>query len=153
MDGITREKYMRLALQEAAAASDRGEVPVGCVICDEKGNVIASAGNRCEELHNATVHAEMEALKEASACKEDWRLDGCTLFVTLEPCPMCAGAIMNSRISTVVYGAKDPVKGSCGSVIDLFSEGYPSHPAVFSGVLAEKSTDLLQQFFKKQRKS
>lgn len=152
MDILQQEEFMGLALKEASAASDRGEVPVGCVICDENGKIIAAAGNRCEECHDATAHAELEAIKAASAYRNDWRLDGCTLFVTLEPCPMCAGAIINSRLPVVVYGAKDDVKGSCGSVIDLFSENYPSHPAVFGGILAQKSTELLQSFFKAQRK-
>lgn len=151
MDILQHEEFMGLALKEALAALKRGEVPVGCVICDENGKIIASAGNRCEELHDATAHAEVEAIRAASAYKNDWRLDGCTLFVTLEPCPMCAGAIINARISTVVFGAKDEVKGSCGSVIDLFSENYPSHPAVFGGILAPKSTELLQSFFRGQR--
>ena len=104
------------------------------------------------EKHDATAHAEMEAIREASAAVGDWRLDGCTLFVTLEPCPMCAGAIMNSRIRHVVFGARDAVKGACGSVIDLFYENFPDKAAVFGGVLAEESAEKLSTFFDSVRK-
>ena len=108
---------MRLALLLAEEATAAGEVPVGCVVCNASGEVIGRGRNRCMEKHDATAHAEMEAIREASAAVGDWRLDGCTLYVTLEPCPMCAGAIMNSRIRHVVFSARDAVKGACGSVI------------------------------------
>lgn len=147
-----REHYMRLALLLAEEASEAGEVPVGCVVCNASGEVIGRGRNRCIEKHDATAHAEMEAIREASAAVGDWRLDGCTLYVTLEPCPMCAGAIMNSRIRQVVFGARDAVKGACGSVIDLFYENFPDKAAVFGGVLAEESAEKLSTFFDSVRK-
>lgn len=147
-----REHYMRIALLLAEEASAAGEVPVGCVVCNASGEVIGRGRNRCMEKHDATAHAEMEAIREASAAVGDWRLDGCTLFVTLEPCPMCAGAIMNSRIRHVVFGARDAVKGACGSVIDLFYENFPDKAAVFGGVLAEESAEKLSTFFDSVRK-
>ena len=143
---------MRIALLLAEEASAAGEVPVGCVVCDASGEVIGMGRNRCIEKHDATAHAEMEAIREASAAVGDWRLDGCTLYVTLEPCPMCAGAIMNSRIRQVVFGARDAVKGACGSVIDLFYENFPDKAAVFGGVLAEESAEKLSTFFDSVRK-
>ena len=142
---------MHHALSLAAEASSSGEVPVGCVICDTSGSIIGRGRNRCIEKHDATAHAEIEAIREASASMGDWRLERCTLFVTLEPCPMCAGAIMNSRIHTVVFGARDPVKGACGSIVDLFSENFPDKAAVYSGVLAEESAKVLSDFFKQVR--
>ena len=143
---------MRLALLLAEEASAAGEVPVGCVVCNASGEVIGRGRNRCIEKHDATAHAEMEAIREASSAVGDWRLDGCTLYVTLEPCPMCAGAIMNSRIRRVVFGARDAVKGACGSVIDLFYENFPDKAAVFGGVLAEESAEKLSTFFDSVRK-
>ncbi len=143
---------MRLALLLAEEASAAGEVPVGCVVCNASGEVIGRGRNRCIEKHDATAHAEIEAIREASAAVGDWRLDGCTLYVTLEPCPMCAGAIMNSRIRQVVFGARDAVKGACGSVIDLFYENFPDKAAVFGGVLAEESAEKLSTFFDSVRK-
>ena len=143
---------MRLALLLAEEASAAGEVPVGCVVCNASGEVIGRGRNRCMEKHDATAHAEMEAIREASAAVGDWRLDGCTLYVTLEPCPMCAGAIMNSRIRQVVFGARDAVKGACGSVIDLFYENFPDKAAVFGGVLTEESAEKLSTFFDSVRK-
>ena len=143
---------MRLALFLAEEASAAGEVPVGCVVCNASGEVIGRGRNRCIEKHDATAHAEMEAIREASSAVGDWRLGGCTLYVTLEPCPMCAGAIMNSRIRHVVFGARDAVKGACGSVIDLFYENFPDKAAVFGGVLAEESAEKLSTFFDSVRK-
>ena len=93
----------------------------------------------------------MEAIREACACRADWRLDGCSLYVTLEPCPMCAGAILNARIPRLIYGAREENSGSCGSVIDLFSENYGHHPAVYAGVCAEESRELLRKFFSAAR--
>ena len=142
---------MAQALALAREAGSEGEVPVGCVVTDENGTVIGRGRNRRESGADATAHAEIEAIREACRSRNDWRLDGCTLTVTLEPCPMCAGAILNARISTVVYGAKDEVSGSCGSVIDLFSERYGHSPAVYSGVLKEECTAVLQDFFRKLR--
>ena len=142
---------MQQALTLAKEAAACGEVPVGCVVCDASGAVIGRGRNRCLQKHDATAHAEIEAIREASASLGDWRLDGCTLLVTLEPCPMCTGAIMNARVRTVVFGARDPVKGACGSVIDLFSEHFPDKAAVYSGVLAEDSAVMLSTFFDQVR--
>ena len=148
---MDREKYMDHALELAQRAYGEGEIPVGCVIVDEQGRVIGSGRNNREDSHDATRHAELEAIREACKAVGDWRLSGCTLFVTLEPCPMCAGAIINSRIPTVVFGAKDENTGSCGSVINLFEERYGHKPAIYGGVRAEESARLLKEFFKKAR--
>mgnify|MGYP004551795281 FL=1 len=151
MTAMDREDYMDLALELARKAYDAGEIPVGCVITDASGEVIGRGYNTREETHDATQHAEMEAIREACRSVGDWRLSGCTLYVTLEPCPMCAGGIINSRIPTVVYGAKDENTGSCGSVINLFEERYGHKPALYGGVRAEQSAELLKDFFKKTR--
>lgn len=148
---MDREYYMDLALELARKAYDAGEIPVGCVITDASGEVIGRGYNTREETHDATQHAEMEAIREACRSVGDWRLSGCTLYVTLEPCPMCAGGIINSRIPTVVYGAKDENTGSCGSVINLFEERYGHKPALYGGVRAEQSAELLKDFFRKTR--
>lgn len=147
MNPADREQSMREALCLAEEAAELGEIPVGCVITDRAGKVIGRGRNRREEAHDATAHAELEAIREACASLGDWRLEGCSLYVTLEPCPMCAGAIINSRIPTLVYGAADAVSGSCGSVIDLFFERYGHHPTVYAGVLAEEAAELLRSFF------
>ena len=144
---MDREHYMCLALELAREAAEAGEVPVGCVITDADGTVIGTGRNRREETHSASAHAEMEAIARACDALGTWRLSGCTLYVTLEPCPMCAGAIINSRIPTVVYGAKETNFGSCGSVINLFEERYGHHPAVYGGVLADECAAVLSAFF------
>ena len=148
---MDREYFMSLAMQLAKEAANSGEVPVGCIIVDENNNIIGRGRNRREENSDATAHAEIEAIREACRHMGDWRLEGCTMFVTLEPCPMCTGAIINSRIPTVVFGARDAVTGSCGSVIDLFCERYGHSPAVFPGVLKDESAALLKSFFKNKR--
>ena len=148
---MEREEYMALALALAKEAADAGEVPVGCVIADGEGRVIGRGRNRREESCDATAHAEVEAIRQACAALGNWRLEQCSLYVTLEPCPMCTGAIINSRIPTVVFGAREALSGSCGSVIDLFSENYGHKPAVFGGVLAEDSASLLRDFFRGKR--
>ena len=138
---------MRIALLLAEEASAAGEVPVGCVVCNASGKVIGRGRNRCMEKHDATAHAEMEAIREASSAVGDWRLDGCTLYVTLEPCPMCAGAMLMSRLSRCVYAAADPAQGCCGSVYDL-----PGDPAL-RGVTRwthqsdPRAAELLKGFF------
>ena len=142
---------MSLALALAKEAADNGEVPVGCVIVDGDGNIIGRGRNRRIEKNDATAHAEMEAIRDASAAKGDWRLDDCTMYVTLEPCPMCTGAIIMSRIPTLVFGAREALTGSVGSVIDLFAEKYGHSPAVYTGVLAEECSQLLKDFFKGKR--
>ena len=146
-----KERYMYMALALAAEAADAGEVPVGCVIVDPAGEVIGAGRNRREENGDATAHAEVEAIRQACAALGDWRLEGCALFVTLEPCPMCAGAIINARIPVVVYGAREDKSGSCGSVIDLFSENYGFRPKVYGGVLKEECAGLLRTFFESKR--
>ena len=145
------EYYMRVTLELAAQAADMGEVPVGCVITDAHGRIIAKAHNTRESENDATAHAELTAI--SSACKEigNWRLEGCTLYVTLEPCPMCAGAIINARVPTIVYGARDSLTGSCGSVLNIFSENYPHKPAIYGGVFADESAELLRKFFEALR--
>ena len=148
---MEREQYMRKALELAEEAAAAGEVPVGCVIAGPDGTVIGRGRNRREETGDATAHAEVEAIRQACAVLGDWRLSGCTLYVTLEPCPMCTGAVINARIPTVVYGAREALSGSCGSVIDLFSEAYGHRPAVFPGVLREECAALLRDFFREKR--
>lgn len=144
------ENYMMMALSEAMMGASMGEIPVGAIIVKD-GEVIARAHNLRENGGGATAHAEIVAINEASEKLSTWRLSGCELYVTLEPCPMCAGAIINSRIDRVVFGAKDPRMGAMGSVIDL--NNYPlGHKAeVKSGVLAEESLELLRDFFKDMR--
>ena len=148
---MEREEYMSLALALAKEAAQAGEVPVGCVIADGEGRVIGRGRNRREESGDATAHAEVEAIRQACAATGNWRLEKCSIYVTLEPCPMCTGAIINSRIPTVVFGAREALSGSCGSVIDLFSENYGHRPAVFGGVLAEDCASLLRDFFRGKR--
>ena len=148
---MDREFYMQKALELAREAAEAGEVPVGCVIADSEGNIIGTGRNRREEYADATAHAEMEAIRQACAAKGDWRLDDCSLYVTLEPCPMCTGAIMQSRIPRIIFGAREPQTGSCGSVIDLFRENYGHSPAVYPGVLGEESSQLMRRFFKEKR--
>ena len=146
-----REQWMREALELAERAERAGEVPVGCLVLGPDGSVLGRGRNRREQRADATAHAELEAIRQACAALGSWRLDGCTLVVTLEPCPMCAGAIINARISTLVYGAREPLSGSCGSVIDLFQEHYGHAPAIYGGVLAEDCAALLQRFFRDRR--
>lgn len=144
------EYYMSQALELAREAADAGEVPVGCVIVRD-GAVISRGRNRREEKQAVCSHAEMEAMAQANATLGSWRLDNCALYVTLEPCPMCAGAIINSRIRRVVYGAADTKAGCCGSVTDLFAMPFNHHPAVEQGLRAEEAQELLQAFFKDLR--
>ena len=147
---MTDFELMGLALEEARKAAALGEVPVGAVVA-RRSEVVAAAHNTRETEKNALHHAELLAID--AACKKlgGWRLWECELFVTLEPCPMCAGGIINSRIPTVVYGAKDENTGSCGSVINLFEERYGHKPALYGGVRAEQSAELLKDFFRKTR--
>jgi tRNA(adenine34) deaminase len=142
---------MRAALAEARRALDEGEVPVGCVVVRE-GAVIGRGHNQVERLRDATAHAEMIALGAASSALEDWRLSECTLYVTLEPCTMCAGAIVLSRVGRVVYGALDPKAGACGSVLNVLDEPGLNHaPALTSGVMADEAGSLLSAFFQARR--
>ena len=142
---------MHLALREAERALEHDDVPVGCVIAHE-GEVLASAPNEREWRGDPTAHAEVLALREASARLGTWRIGGTVLYVTLEPCAMCAGAIVLGRIPRVVYGAMDPNAGAAGSVIDVLGEPRLNHrPAVAGGLLAEESADLLRTFFATRR--
>jgi tRNA(adenine34) deaminase len=142
--------FMKIALKEAELASDEGEVPVGAVIIKD-GEIIASARNNREATGDATGHAELLAIRDACKALGGWHLDKCELYVTLEPCPMCMGAIINSRLGKVVYGAKDAKAGACGSVIDLRSYPFNHKPLVKSGFMAEECASLLTDFFKKRR--
>lgn len=144
------EEYMRQALDLAREAAACGEVPVGCVIVKD-GRVIGRGRNRREERQAAWSHAEMEAMAQANRALGTWRLDGCTLYVTLEPCPMCAGAILNARIPKVFYGARDSAFGACGGVTNLFMEQFPHRPALVGGILAEDCQAVLAEFFGKLR--
>lgn len=148
---MQREEYMSLALELARQAAAAGEVPVGCVIAGRDGKILGRGRNRRQERPDATAHAEIEAIRQACAALGDWRLEGCTMYVTLEPCPMCTGAIINARIPTLVFGAREAISGSCGSVIDLFSENYGHHPAVYTGVLGEACAQVLRDFFRGRR--
>lgn len=148
---MTREEYMSAALELAALAAAEGEVPVGCVVVSPGGEIIGTGRNRREGGHDATAHAEIEAIRQACRHTGSWRLDGCSLYVTLEPCPMCAGAIINSRISKLFYAAREERTGSCGSVINLFMEPYGHEPQIVGGILEEESTSLLRGFFKSLR--
>ena len=149
--GMTKEVWMREALAEAALAAAAGDIPVGCVIVDGEGNIIARGRNRREEAHDATAHAEVEAIRAASKLRQSWRMEDCSIVVTLEPCPMCAGAILNARFGTVIYGAREEKTGSLGSVVDLYSENYGYHPKVYGGILANDCAALLKDFFEKMR--
>src|SRR5262249_23612559 len=143
---------MRLALAEAEAALAEHEVPIGAVIRHE-GRVIASAHNQREQLHDPTAHAEMIAITQAAEALGSWRLEGCTLYVTLEPCPMCAGAIVQARIPLVVYGASDPKAGAVQTLFQLLTHRRLNHQTPFvSGVLAEQCGRMLTQFFAEQRR-
>ena len=144
------ERFMRLALEEAEKAAQEGETPVGAVIV-RNGEVIATARNRRELGKNALYHAELSAIDLACRKLGGWRLWECELYVTLEPCPMCAGAAINARLRRVVYGASDAKAGSCGSRINLFELGYNHRPECVCGVLAEESTALLKHFFAELR--
>lgn len=148
----TDEMYMREALALAAEATIDGEAPIGAVIVRDD-RIVGRGRNRREKDKNALAHAEIEAINEACAALGGWRLIGCTMYVTLEPCPMCAGAIINSRIERVVFGASDAKAGSCGSVTDLFALPYNHRPQLVSGVLADECAAVLTEFFRGLRKS
>ena len=153
---MTDEDWMRMALAEAEHAAEEGETPVGAVVVWH-GEAIAAAHNRRETGKNALYHAELEAIDKACRKLGGWRLWECELYVTLEPCPMCAGAMINARVRRVVYGASDPKAGSCGSRINLFEVGYNHRPECVRGVLADECGALLKRFFtdlrrKKERK-
>jgi tRNA(adenine34) deaminase len=145
------EYFMKLALREAIRATEHDDVPVGCVIAHE-GEVLAAAPNERELRSDPTAHCEILALREAAGKLGSWRLSGTVLYVTLEPCAMCAGAIVNARVPRVVYGAPDPKAGAAGSVLDVLGEPRLNHrPEVAAGLLAEDSAGLLREFFLTRR--
>jgi len=144
------ERWMDEALSLAREAGEAGEVPVGCVVI--RGEEILGRGrNRREEERSALAHAEIEAIREACLRLGDWRLEDCALFVTLEPCAMCAGAILNARIPTVVYGLREGKTGACGSVLDLFAEDFGFRPRMYGGVRETECRALMQSFFSRLR--
>lgn len=144
------EFYMRQALALAEEAAWAGEVPVGCVIVRE--GVVVGRGRNCrEEKRSALSHAETEAIAQANAALASWRLEDCALYVTLEPCPMCAGAILNARIPRVYFGARDRAMGACGGVLNLFMESFPNRPALVGGILEEECQTVLRRFFQSLR--
>lgn len=146
-----KNPYMEQAIIEAKKAFNLGEVPVGAIIV-YKGNIIARAHNLRENSNNALAHAEILVINEACKKLNSWRLDNCELYVTLEPCPMCAGAIINARLKTVYFGAYDSKGGACGSVVDLFRKGTFNHtPEVYSGIMEDACEKLLKDFFKMTR--
>ena len=145
-----QETYMAQALSQARQAAAAGEVPVGCVIVKD-GAVVGCGRNRREEKRSALSHAETEAIAMACETLGSWRLDGCELYVTLEPCPMCAGAILNARIPRVWYGARDPFFGACGGVLNLFMEDFPNRPALVGGIREKECRTQLALFFRRRR--
>jgi tRNA(adenine34) deaminase len=150
-DSDSHEQFMRLAMGEAEAAAGEGEVPVGCVIVRE-GRVIGRGRNARERLHDPTAHAEMVAITAAAHALGDWRLEQCTLYVTLEPCPMCMGACLNARVPRVVYGAREPKAGACGSIVDLRApSGFNHRVEVDGGVLGKACAEMLVRFFRARR--
>ena len=142
--------YMARALELGRQAMEEGEVTVGCVIVKD-GVVVGEGRNRRETARTALGHAEIEAIHQACRTLGGWRLTGCTLYVTLEPCPMCAGAIVNARIPALYYGAKDDKAGCCGSVLNLFEERFNHHPRIYGGLMEAECTALLQSFFQNLR--
>ena len=145
------EDFMRQALSEAQRAAEAGEVPIGAVIV-HAGRIVGRGRNACERLNDATAHAEMVAITAAGSALGDWRLEDCTLYVTLEPCPMCLGACLNARVKRVVYGAREPKSGACGSVVDLAAPpGYNHALEVSGGVLADLAGGLMRGFFRDLR--
>lgn len=143
-------RFMKEALALAVKAGERGEVPVGAVIIKD-GEIIASGFNRREEKQNALSHAEIEAINAACKVLESWRLDGCEMYVTLEPCPMCAGAIINARIKTLVFGAYDPKAGSIDSVVNLCDLPYNHKPEIYGGIMEDECLNIMRDFFKNLR--
>ena len=141
-----QEKFMKEAIRQAKKARALEEVPIGCVIVYE-GKIIARGYNRRNTDKNTLSHAELNAIRKASKKLGDWRLEGCTLYVTKEPCPMCAGAILNARIRRVWYGARDEAMGACGGVTNLFMEPFPNRPALVGGILKEECRAVLADFF------
>ena len=152
LDSGIYEKWMKYALLEAIKAFDSGEVPIGCIIV-KNNKIIGKGYNQVETLSDATAHAEMIAITSASSTNEDWRLDECFLFVTKEPCAMCAGAILNSRVKAIIYGLPDKDSGACGSYYDICRDNKQNNfPIIKGGVLKEDSRSLISEFFQNRRK-
>ena len=150
---MTDFDYMELALELARQAADEGDIPVGALITDEEGVVIGRGRNRRRLESDPTAHAEIVAIREAAQHLKSWNLSGCTLYVTLEPCPMCAGAIIQSRLSRVVYGCADPKAGACGTLYNIAKDNRLFHRAdVTAHVMEEECREILQDFFLKCRK-
>lgn len=147
---MDHEYYMSQALALAREAAAVGDVPVGCVIVRD-GEIVGRGRNRREERGDATAHAEVEAIRDACARLGSWRLHRCTLYVTLEPCPMCAGAIVNARVDEVRYGVRDEKAGCCGSVLNLFEERFNHRPRLYRGPLERECGEVLQDFFQNLR--
>ena len=148
---MTHEEYMFEALNLSKEAAAEGDVPVGCIIVSPEGEIIGRGRNRREQNCDATAHAEVEAIREANKKLGTWRLHGCSMYVTLEPCPMCAGAIINSRIAKLFYGSREENSGSCGSVINLFMERYGHSPQIVGGIMDKECKAVLKEFFEKLR--
>ena len=148
---MSHEECMRRALELAKECIADGDVPVGCVIVGADGEIVGEGRNRREADGLATAHAEVEAINMACRNLNTWRLSGCTLYVTLEPCPMCAGAIINARIDEVRYGAREEKSGCCGSVLNLFEERFNHHPRIYGGELERECSAVLGEFFGKLR--
>jgi tRNA(adenine34) deaminase len=145
------DKYMKLALEQAGIAEENGDVPIGAVIVKD-GQIIAKAYNQREQLQDPTAHAEIIALTQAAAALENWHLNGCTIYVTLEPCPMCAGALVLARMDRLVYACDDPKTGACGSLYNIVRDDRLNHRLeVTSGVLAAECGAILQNFFQRRR--
>ena len=145
------ERFMGVAIESARIAEDNGDVPIGAVIVRE-GQIIGKAYNQREQLQDPTAHAEIIALTQAAAAVENWHLNGCTMYVTLEPCPMCAGALVLSRMDRLVYGCSDPKAGACGSLYNIVTDGRLNHRLeVSSGVMEEQCREQLQGFFARRR--
>ena len=143
-------QFMKTALALAASSAENGDVPVGAVVV-KNGEIIGRGQNRCQSRNDPTAHAEIEAIREAAKTVGDWRLTGCTLYVTLEPCAMCAGAVVNSRMERVVIGSREERTGCCGSVCNLFAMPFSGQIRIESGVLEQECRALLQRFFQDAR--
>ena len=148
---MNHQEYMKRALELAAQAGAEGDVPVGCVIVRNE-QIIGEGRNRREEHGDATAHAELEAIRQACQHTGSWRLHDCTMYVTLEPCPMCAGGIVNARVEEVRYGAREEKMGCCGSVLNLFEERFNHKPRIYQGPLVEECQQVIQDFFQNLRK-
>jgi tRNA(adenine34) deaminase len=148
----TDETWLRLAVEEAKLAQDAGEVPVGAILLHPDGTILAHGQNRVIRDHDPTAHAEIVAMRDAGSALGNYRLEGCTLYVTLEPCAMCAGAMIHARLARLVFGALDPKAGAVGSVLDVLNHPRLNHQIEFTnGLLAEECGDLLRRFFQSRR--